>query len=78
MIKFKENIISNLNSAREALKRLDTLPDTVSRTLFVINDEDQLLGTITDGDIRRGLLNGLEISTNISQYMNTSFKFLAK
>jgi dTDP-glucose pyrophosphorylase len=76
MNKLTENIISDKNSARDALKRLDSLPDSVSRTLFVVDEKNKLLGTITDGDIRRGLLNGLEISISIIKYMNTSFKFL--
>lgn len=72
-----EQHIVNLNhEARVALKALDVLGDSVSRTLFVINDQTKLVGSLTDGDIRRGLLNGLEISQPISLFMNTSFKYL--
>ena len=69
--------IVNLNhKARIALKALDELEDSVSRTLFVVNDGTQLVGSLTDGDIRRGLLNGLEISQPIGLFMNTNFKYL--
>jgi len=72
-----ESHIVNVNQeARVALRALDILPDNVSRTLFVINNSDEVVGSLTDGDIRRGLLNGLEISFPIGSFMNTSFKYL--
>lgn len=37
---------------------------------FVVNSEGKLLGTVTDGDIRRGLLNGIELSSQIDKVMN--------
>lgn len=73
----KDKHIVNLNQqTRVALKALDVVEDHVSRTLFVVNDENKVVGSLTDGDIRRGLLNGLEISQSISQFMNTGFKSL--
>lgn len=72
----KQHIV-NLNAeARVALRSLDLLKDFVSRTLFVVNDNNKLVGSLTDGDIRRGLLNGLEISQPIVSFMNSNFKFL--
>jgi len=69
-----EHIISDKADAREALKKLEYIPQNNSRTLFVVNNENQMLGSVTDGDIRRGLLNGLEISASIVGFMNTDFK----
>jgi len=42
------------------------LNESKSKTLFVINKEKQLIGAITDGDIRRAILkkNGLKIKIN--------------
>ena len=37
---------------------------------FVISDEKRLLGTITDGDIRRGLLKNLNMDDAASLVMN--------
>ena len=45
-------IISHRCSVLEALSRLNTLPGT-AMTLFVCADGNRLLGTLTDGDIRR-------------------------
>jgi len=36
------------------------------------------VGTLTDGDIRRGLLKDKEISDSVTQYMNRSYKSLNK
>lgn len=71
-----EHIISDKADAREALKKLEYIPQNNSRTLFVVNNENQMRGSVTDGDIRRGLLNGLEISTSIVGFMNTDFKIV--
>lgn len=78
MKSFNEHIILQTESAREALKKLEYLRDFESRTLFVINESGSLVGSITDGDIRRGLLKDKEISQEIGSFMNTSFKFLTE
>lgn len=72
----EKHIVNKDHEARVALKALDVLEDNVSRTLFVVNDNLKLVGSLTDGDIRRGLLNGLEISQPIALFMNTDFKYL--
>lgn len=76
MNNYKQHIISENLTARDALRSISCLPDKTSLTLFVINDLGYLKGTITDGDIRRGLLNDLEISQSVCDFMNVNFKFL--
>jgi dTDP-glucose pyrophosphorylase len=76
MLNYKEHIISQNDMARLALKLLDQLADSVSRTLFVVNEAGEVVGSITDGDIRRGLLNGAEISERVELFMNRNFKCL--
>lgn len=73
---YQKHIIIKGVNAREALKRLETLPDAESKTLFVVNEQNKLLGSITDGDIRRGLLRDKEISNPVEDFMNTSFKYI--
>lgn len=70
------HIINIAESAREALRILSSLPDNSSLTLFVVDDNELLKGTVTDGDIRRGLLNNLEISQSIGLFMNPDFKYV--
>lgn len=76
MKSFREHILQSGVIAREALKCLSELPNIESRTLFVIDEDERLIGTITDGDIRRGLLGGLEISDVVDKFMNKSFQYL--
>lgn len=76
MISYKQHIIFDNQDARSALKALEALPENASRTLFVLNTDNKLIGVITDGDIRRGLLDGREISHPASEFMNTRFKYL--
>jgi dTDP-glucose pyrophosphorylase len=76
MIELHSNILFDYLEARLALRTFDKLSHSTSRTLFIINDEKKMVGTLTDGDIRRGLLNGLEISQPISLFMNVNFNFI--
>lgn len=39
-------------------------------TVFIIDDQERLVGSLTDGDIRRGLLNGIPMSATVDQVMN--------
>lgn len=76
MLSANPHIINVKENARKALLQLDTLPDNETRTLFVVEEDHKLAGSLTDGDIRRGLLAGREISENVSFYMNKECKFL--
>lgn len=39
---------------------------------FVINEQKQLLGAVTDGDVRRGLLKGYNLKDPVELFMNDS------
>ena len=58
----------------DVLKKIDQLPSV--QTVFVLNETNQVIGTITDGDIRRGLIKGLSIDTPIEKYLYKSFHFI--
>jgi dTDP-glucose pyrophosphorylase len=75
-MELQKHIIFKGQSARDALKTLETLHEAESKTLFVVDENEVLVGTITDGDIRRGLLRDREISHPVEEFMNPSFKFL--
>ena len=54
------NFIINIKSSLvDVLKKIDETDSL--QTVFVVNDENKLLGTITDGDIRRAFINGLKL-----------------
>ena len=71
----KKYLIEFSEKAFTALKQLNSIVDTESRTLFVTKDQ-KMIGTLTDGDIRRGLLKGFDMSVPIVSFMNTNFKLI--
>jgi arabinose-5-phosphate isomerase len=72
---YERHIIEPQESAREALRKLDSLPEFANRTLFVVDQTERLLGTVTDGDIRRAVERNANLDLLIaSDLMNTSAK----
>jgi dTDP-glucose pyrophosphorylase len=52
---------------RQAMKALN---ETGEKCLLVVNENKKLLGTLTDGDLRRGILSGMNFSESISVCYN--------
>lgn len=65
--------IREAEMAKTALKRLDK---SSGKVLLVINSKDKLLGTITDGDIRRHILSGKSLEENIMEIYNRNPYYL--
>lgn len=57
--KLADLCISHTATVREAMTQLNA---TASGTLFVTDDDGRLTGTLSDGDIRRWLLNGHDLN----------------
>jgi dTDP-glucose pyrophosphorylase len=74
MINKETNILGQDFTIRSALEKLTTLGENL--TLFIVNNEEILVGAITDGDIRRGLIKGLTLEDKVSRIMNKNFKFI--
>ena len=49
---------------------IETINDGGYEIALIADDEDKLLGTVTDGDIRRGVLDGLDMSARVEKIMN--------
>lgn len=60
---------------REALVALDGNTHDW-QTLFVVDDNECMVGTLTDGDIRRGLIKGAGLNDTVSNVMHKDFKFV--
>lgn len=56
---WKDILVNNCTLIKDALLLLDR---TALQILLVVDSDNKLIGTITDGDIRRGLLHGLGLS----------------
>ncbi len=63
-------------SVKDALTRLNELSEDA--ILFVTSDDRKLKGSLTDGDIRRGLINGLTSGDPISKFIKTTPAFLTE
>lgn len=71
----------NINWRKISLLEQQTIEDALKvldkgalRIALVVSSEDKLLGVITDGDIRRGLLDGMDLAEPVTKVMNTSPK----
>ncbi len=59
---FKDNCINNTCTVMDALGRLEHV---YPKVLFVLNDDDSLQSSVTDGDIRRAILSGFSVDTKV-------------
>jgi perosamine synthetase len=66
----EEILVKQSASAHDALVLLDR---TGNRFLFVVDDEGRMSGVLTDGDVRRGLLKGLDLDAEVSCFMRRDF-----
>lgn len=65
------------SSARDALRKIDQL-GLIGAVLFVTDANNKVLGSLTDGDIRRGLIRNLLIDDPVEEFMNKDFSFLVQ
>lgn len=76
MRNYTEHLVHNSIQLKEALEVLNRLAkDAIT---FVVNDQRQLLGSLTDGDVRRGLLAGLSPDDNVGKFVQPKPKFIRK
>ncbi len=66
---WKKILISESTPIREAIKVID---EGGVQIALVVDANKQLLGTITDGDVRRGILKGIALEESSARIMNTT------
>lgn len=71
----KNHIIPEHLTIKEALKVLNTLSGD-ALTLLVVDDNEVMVGTLTDGDIRRKIIEGISLEESVSWVMHKNFSFL--
>lgn len=64
---FSDYIIRNTSTLKEALIKMTTSHKGVS---LVVDKEYKLLGILSDGDVRRSLINDVSLSVPVEQIMN--------
>lgn len=69
-----ENYLIRQNATlMDALKKLNM---TQSFTLFVVDESSKVVGALTDGDIRRGLITGSSMDDNVYSVCLKSFRYI--
>ncbi len=70
MADWLKTLVSPANTIREVLAAIDAAELQIA---LVVDENKKLLGVITDGDVRRGLLAGLTLESAAHKVMNTLF-----
>tara|TARA_Y100000589_G_scaffold264148_1_gene254761 strand:- start:126 stop:1181 length:1056 start_codon:yes stop_codon:yes gene_type:complete len=65
------DLFVNLNST--AIEAISAINKTKAYIALVVDEKNKLIGTITDGDIRRGLLNGEKLDSSVQNFMHKDF-----
>jgi UTP-glucose-1-phosphate uridylyltransferase len=68
--RLKSLLISPQSTIKEAIQRLN---ETSLKILFITDAQKRLLGTLTDGDIRRGIITGLLLTAHVESVMKRKF-----
>lgn len=62
-----ESVVPETCSVQDCIRVLD---ESEGKIAIVVDKENKLVGTVTDGDVRRGILRGIEFSAPVSEVMN--------
>ena len=67
MSNVKETLVPRSATIKQVI---ETIEQSQAKVALMIDDAGRLVGTVTDGDVRRGLLRGLELAAPATQIMN--------
>lgn len=59
-----------VNRSTSILQTMRIVDKTALQFAVVVDNDNHLLGTVTDGDIRRGILKGVSLESSITEIMN--------
>ena len=76
MRSYKEHLILSGTAIKEALVQLDTLASDA--ILFVVDDNDKLIGSLTDGDVRRALIRDISTAEKVDLIIQANPKQIKK
>lgn len=71
-------LIHKDKSIIEALGQLNNIRQVSRLILFVVDDNDAVIGSLTDGDIRRALVTNKKLDQKIADVCNRNFTFVAQ
>lgn len=76
MRKYKDHLILSGSKVKQALLQFNELASDA--ILFVVNADDKLIGALTDGDVRRGLLKGFTIENCVDEIIQDNPRYIVK
>ena len=72
----ERHLIFHKDSVSSALERLDILASDAN--LFLVDEANKLIGSLTDGDIKRGLMKGFTLDMPVSGFAKMEPKYFRK
>jgi dTDP-glucose pyrophosphorylase len=73
---YRDHLILSGSRIKEALLQFNMLSQDA--ILFVVNHDDKLIGALTDGDVRRGLLKGFTIESFVDEIIQANPRYITK
>jgi dTDP-glucose pyrophosphorylase len=73
MINWATHTLPDSATIKDGLEQLNAVN---GEAVFILNAEEKVVGTITDGDIRRGLISGKSLNDAITEVMHTRFRHI--
>ncbi len=64
---WRATLVRDDATIREAIRAID---ESALQIALIVDIEQRLIGTVTDGDVRRGLLRGTALDTPVAEIMN--------
>lgn len=72
----ENRLLVKTESVKTALQQLNAIEG--KRILFIIDENGKLVGTLSDGDVRRGMLKGYTMDQPVSDFMNKNFHYVTE
>ena len=76
MSEYKKHLMLSGSLIKNALLQLNELAQDA--IIFIVDKDDKLIGSLTDGDIRRGFIKGLTMDSIIDTVINQYPKYIIK
>ncbi len=74
----KDYLVPHTATILDALRQIDKSSNRSNAVLFVTDDSGKVIGSVSDGDCRRGFIRGLQLDSLVSEVMKADFTFLRK
>jgi dTDP-glucose pyrophosphorylase len=76
MRNYRDHLIKSGSTIRCALEQLNILSNDA--ILFVVDEKEILIGSLTDGDVRRGLIKGISIDDKVNNIIQNDPRYIKK